>query len=186
MDLRSCKEWEFRRRVCETLWDELDPEPEFKLDRARRVDEVRIGNFVLDMLAPNAKGGLTIVEFKVVMSKDTLAQLLLYPRALRSTLRPTNVPVPDIRMLLVTPYLDWGVVEVIKELNPKPSVFFRLCVKNEDRLALVEPRSSDEWRGQCYDQVSESASRIALTWNGSELRAKGSLIWPLASSISKS
>jgi hypothetical protein len=80
-------ERELRRRVCDELWDELDPDPRFKLDQGRKVDEVRIGNFVFDALAPNASGGLTIIEFKVVMSKDTLAQLLLYPRALHRALK---------------------------------------------------------------------------------------------------
>jgi hypothetical protein len=177
MDPRSCSERELRQRVCDELWGELDPNPEYMLDRERAVDEVRIGNFILDMLAPNARGGLTIVEFKVVMSKDTLAQLLLYQRALRRTLERANAPVPSIRMLLVTPYLDKGVIEVFEELKPKDPVLFRLCVQNGDRLALVDPQAGDEWSNQCYDQVDEFASKTALTWNGSELRAKGRLLW---------
>jgi hypothetical protein len=177
MDPRSCSERELRRQVCAELWGELDPNPEYVLDRERAVDEVRIGNFILDMLAPNARGGLTIVEFKVVMSKDTLAQLLLYPRALRRALERANAPEPSLRMLLVTSYLDKGVIKVLETLAPKDPVFFRLCVKTGDRLALVDPQASSEWPNQCYDQVDEFASKTALTWNGSELRAKGRLLW---------
>jgi hypothetical protein len=181
MEPRSWGERELRRRVmCAELWNEFDPDPKYALDWARKVDEVRIGNFILDMLAPNADGGLTIVEFKVVMSKDTLAQLLLYPRALRCALKQAKAPVPDIRMLLVTTHLDKGVVDVLDALNPAPPVFFRLCVKKGDQLALVDPRTlGDEPHNQYYDQVEAYSWKTVFTWTGSELHAKGQLLWTL-------
>jgi hypothetical protein len=80
MNLRTVKEREFRTHIEEHHWDAIDPEVPLLRPGAA---EVRIGALTLDLLARNSAGGITLVEFKVSATKDTLAQLLLYPRAFR-------------------------------------------------------------------------------------------------------
>jgi hypothetical protein len=162
MDLWATNERNFRKHIEEHHWGAIDPEVPLVMPSAA---EVRIGSLILDLVAHNKAGGITLVEFKVKATKDTLAQLLLYPRAFRRALEASGCPkVPDLRVVLVSPFVDRGVVDLLQTLRPPYPVLIRLCVPDGDqRVKLVSPNALDIPRGHCWEQ-SEGVSQVG--WDG--------------------
>jgi hypothetical protein len=164
MNLWTAKEREFRKYIEEHHWDAIDPEvPPLRLGAA----EVRIGALILDLVAHNSAGGLTLVEFKVKASKDTLSQLLLYPRALRKALMAAGCPkVPDLRVILVSPFMDRGVVELVEALQPRDPIKLRLCVQEgEHQAKLVSPSGPNIPPAHCWDQSEVSRGVSQVGWD---------------------
>jgi len=162
MDLWAANERAFRKHIEEHHWDAIDPEVPLVGPGAA---EVRIGSLILDLVAHNKAGGITLVEFKVKATKDTLAQLLLYPRAFRRALEAAGCPkMPDLRVVLVSPFIDRGVVELIETLRPPYPVQIRLCVPDGDhRVKLVSPNTPDIPLAHCWEQ-SQGANQVG--WDG--------------------
>ncbi len=173
MDLWTATERDFRRHIEEHHWDAI--EPEVPLIRPGAA-EVRIGSLILDLVAHNKSGGITLVEFKVKATKDTLAQLLLYPRAFRRALETAGCPkLPDLQVVLVSPFIDRGVVELVETIKPPHPVLIRLCVPDGDnRVKLVSPNTPGIPREHCWEQ-SDGVCQVGwdgdLLIRGSRLRA---------------
>ena len=173
MDLWATNERDFRKHIEVHHWDSIDPEVPLVEPGAA---EVRIGSLILDLVAHNKAGGITLVEFKVKATKDTLAQLLLYPRAFRRALTAAGCPkVPDLRVVLVSPFIDRGVVEWVETLQLPYPVRIRLCVPDGDnRVKLVSPNASDIPKGHCWEQ-SDGACQVG--WDG-DLLIRGRRLLP--------
>ncbi len=165
MDLWKTNERDFRKHIEEHHWDAIDPEVPLLRPGAA---EVRIGALILDLVAQNSAGGITLIEFKVKATKDTLAQLLLYPRAFRRALEAAGCQrLPDLRVVLVSPFIDRGVVELMETLPPPYPVRIRLCVPDgEHRVKLISPKDPDIPKAHCWEQ-SEGTSQVG--WDGSLL-----------------
>ncbi|MFL5354161.1 hypothetical protein [Archangium sp.] len=164
MDLWTANEREFRVYVEEHHWDDIDPEvPLLKPSAA----EVRIGALILDLVARNKAGGLTLVEFKVKASKDTLAQLLLYPRAFEKALRAAGCPeVPKLRVVLVSPFIDRGVVELAGKIQPPHPIHIRLCVPDGDqRIKLMSPNEPGVPEQHCWEQSEVAGRSSQVGWD---------------------
>jgi hypothetical protein len=162
MELWSANERDFRKHIEEHHWDDIDPVVPLMRPGAA---EVRIGSLILDLVAHNKAGGITLVEFKVKATKDTLAQLLLYPRAFQRALKAVGCPkLPDLRVVLVSPFIDRGVVELIETLTLPYPVQIRLCVPDGDsRVKLVSPNAPDIPSGHCWEQ---SEGLCQVSWDG--------------------
>ena len=105
--------------------------------------EVRIGGFRLDAVASAPDGSLVIIELKTTRWMGTLAQLLLYLRALRRCLEFQGLRPPQIRSLLITTYLDCGLLDLITDHELTDVVDVRLCVGTlPNDLRLVKPSHS--------------------------------------------
>ncbi|MCY1072994.1 hypothetical protein [Archangium lansingense] len=164
MDLWTTNEREFRAYVEEHHWDDLDPEvPLLKPSAA----EVRIGALILDLVARNTAGGITLVEFKVKASKDALAQLLLYPRAFQKALMAAGCPkVPELRVVLVSPFIDRGVVELVKLIQPPHPIHIRLCVPDGDqRIKLMSPDEPGAPAQHCWEQSEVTGRPSQVGWD---------------------
>jgi len=165
MDLWKTKEREFRSYIETHHWHDIDPDvPLIKPGAA----EVRIGALILDLVAPNTAGGITLVEFKVSASKDTLSQLLLYPRAFHKALKAADCPtIPDLRVVLVSPFIDQGIVDLVKTLQSPYPIKLRLCVPDGDqRVKLVSPDDPGIPEGHCWDQCEVSRGANQVGWDG--------------------
>jgi len=102
--------------------------------------EVQIGHYRLDAVATDNDGSLVVVELKVVRTKDTLAQLLLYPHAVRKRIMGRSNTPPCVRALLITTHLDQNVVEIVDDLGLNPNITIRVCVGDTTHgLKLVAP-----------------------------------------------
>jgi hypothetical protein len=147
-------EQDFRKYVCEHLWDSIDPAAPLIRGGA---PEVRIGAFKLDLLSANRDGGLSVVEFKVCASNEAVHQLFLYPRAVKKALERDGGPIPSLRAVLVTPFLDRGVVEAVRSLGGLPCpMVFRLCVPDGMGGAVLRDPEREPVPGDRYwDQVDE-------------------------------
>ena len=155
----------------DSVWAQIDPVA--PPNRLRYAEEVRIGSFRLDLVASNAAGGITIIELKVCASKDTLAQLLLYPRAFETHLQRRGLPHrPELRMVLVTTYLDKGVVDLIGSIRPPCPTLLRVCVAEEAGYFLRSPREVGEERQQVWDQAGDPTGGD-ITIEGDRVFAKG-------------
>lgn len=106
--------------------------------------EVRIGAFRLDAVAFDPDGCLVIVELKTTRWIGTLAQLLLYPRALKKSLAAKGIQPPPIRCLLVTTFLDRGVLDLIADYELSDTVDVLVCSGSlPDDLKLTPPLHED-------------------------------------------
>lgn len=166
MELWTTNEHEFRAYIEKHHWDDIDPEvPLMKPSAA----EVRIGALTLDLVARNKAGGITLVEFKVNAAKETLAQLLLYPRAFRKALMATGCPkLPDLRVVLVSPFIDRGVVELIESIQPQLQhpIRIRLCVPDRDqRIKLMSPNDPIVPQPHCWDQSEVTGRPSQVGWD---------------------
>lgn len=61
MDLFKATERTFREHIEKHHWEDIDPEVPLVRPHAA---EVRIGALILDLVAQNKAGGITLVEFK--------------------------------------------------------------------------------------------------------------------------
>jgi hypothetical protein len=164
LDLWTANEREFRTYVEAHHWDDIDPEvPLLKPSAA----EVRIGALTLDLVARNKAGGITLVEFKVKASKDTLAQLLLYPRAFHKALQAAGCPkVPELRVVLVSPFIDRGVVDLVKSIQPPHPIHIRLCVPDGDqRIKLMSPDEPGVPEQHCWEQSEVTGRPSQVGWD---------------------
>lgn len=177
MDLSAATERTFRKHIEEHHWHSIDPDVPLVAPGAA---EVRIGSLILDLVAHNNAGGITLIEFKVKATKDTLAQLLLYPRAFRRALEAAGCPrVPDLRVVLVSPFIDRGVVELVETLRLPYPIRIRLCVPDRNgHVKLVSPHAPDIPPGHCWEQ-SEGASQVG--WDEG-LLIRGRRLLPLSPS----
>ena len=117
--------------------------------------EVRIGSFRLDAVAfDDRDNSLVVVELKTNRWYGTLAQLLLYPRALNQAIADEGILPPPIRSLLITTYLDKGLIDLIANHGLSDSVELLVCVGSEERgLKLVNPLDA-EAEAVLFDQAS--------------------------------
>ncbi|MBI5526329.1 MAG: hypothetical protein HY897_08335 [Deltaproteobacteria bacterium] len=163
----------------DALFRSLDPQCPLVWEGKR---QVKLGNFKIDYLARNRDGGLTIVEFKICAKNDTLAQLLLYPRAITVGLKKQGCPdrlLPKTKIVLVSTFLDKGVVELARRIRPPVPIGFRLCVEKNGGPMLVDPsEDGHEYPGQFWDQATENPEkqRVAksqIEWRNGALSVKG-------------
>lgn len=164
MDLWKTNEREFRAHIEAHHWDAIDPEvPLVKPGAA----EVRIGALTLDLVAHNSRGGVTLVEFKVSATKDTLSQLLLYPRAFQKTLVAAGCPkMPELRVVLVSPFIDRGVVELVETIRSPHPITIRLCIPDgNEQVRLISPRDSDAPEKHCWDQSQARRGVSRVGWD---------------------
>jgi hypothetical protein len=164
MDLWKTNEREFRKYIENHHWDAIDPEVPLVRPSA---SEVRIGSLILDLVARNNAGGITLVEFKVKATKDTLAQLLLYPRAFRRALENAQCQqVPDLRVVLVSPFIDRGVVELVETLKLPYPIRIRLCIPDgETGVRLVPPTEPGVPKDHCWDQSEVTRGICQVGWD---------------------
>lgn len=170
VDFRRVGEQELRGLVELPCWNDLDDVPLI----SPGATEVRIGKFTFDLLARNKAGGVTIVEFKVTAWIGTLAQLLLYPLALRHQLeRDQCKSIPKIRCVLVTSYLDRGVVSAVHELAPQCPVGFRVVIDEGQGPRLVDPTKDAHLipEAQYWHQAEERGSDVR--WDGQRIVMRG-------------
>ena len=162
----------------EKIYNEIDPDPKYRLLKPF-FKEVPIGAYRLDLVAPNANGGLTIVEFKAYMSKDALAQLLIYPIGLRHYLEKHGATKQEletlqIRSILVSPFIDKMVAKAIKDWNMSDQIKLRLVVKEEEQVKLVDPEKwKDPHKGfpQFHDQPLED-DKENICWDNGAIKVR--------------
>jgi hypothetical protein len=168
----------FREYIEKHHWAAIDPEVPLVRPSAA---EVRIGALILDLVARNDKGGITLVEFKVKATKDTLAQLLLYPRAFRKALEKAGCPqIPALRIVLVSPFIDRGVVELAETIQSPYPIQIRLCVRDgSEGVRLTSPNEPGISEDHCWDQSAVTRGTCQVGWD----KERGLLIrgQPLAS-----
>jgi hypothetical protein len=115
--------------------------------------EVRIGKFVLDLVARETDGSIVVIELKTDMHHRALGQLLLYPHAVR-----TKTPWGNgrrVTSMLITTYLDRNVVEIVDELNtmrPDAPIELKVCVGSEESPRLVDA-GDEAAEAQVWDQA---------------------------------
>jgi hypothetical protein len=134
-------------------------------------EQVRIGSFRLDAVAyDETDGSLVVVEVKTNRWCGTLAQLLLYPRALKRAL-PEGAEVQRIRALLVTTYLEEGLIDVLNDYGLSESIEIAVCTGSvKDGLRLVDPKDP-EAKAALWDQADGTKNVAAIShWIGSQLR----------------
>jgi RecB family endonuclease NucS len=158
MNWSKVSERQLREKIEATDLLTRDPEIGLKGYFAR---EVKIGSFTLDLLGKRERGDLVIVEFKANAHKNTLGQLLLYPRALRSAL---GRKAPRIRTVLVSPFIDRGVVDLARKLRSVEKIVLRLAVSVRGRVELIDPAKVDATSGQCWEQSDPSPKKHQVTW----------------------
>jgi hypothetical protein len=114
--------------------------------------EVRIGRFVLDLVATEQDGGLIVIELKIDMHHRALGQLLLYPHAVRE--KTTWGAGRRVNAMLITTHLDLNVVEVVGKLNERQDtqIELKVCVGDEDDPKLVDPSDAAACE-QVWDQA---------------------------------
>jgi hypothetical protein len=155
MDARSLKESQLASHLGEFA-DQLG------LSIIRR--EVPLGRYRLDALAEDADGEVVVVELKTAATKDTIGQLLLYPRALRTVLLKQGYT-RRVRSLLIATHLDSNVVGVVDELRSIADVSLKVCVGTEaDGLRLVDP--ADAPPEQVWDQSAEGKQCVLRVIDG--------------------
>lgn len=111
--------------------------------------EMRLGAFRFDAIAYDHSGALVIIELKVKATKDTLAQLLLYPHALRNFLK-RNQSDQRVRTILVTTHVDSNVVDLVKRLESVEDICIKICTDStEGKRTLVDPEFATD---QVWDQ----------------------------------
>jgi hypothetical protein len=117
--------------------------------------ELKLGAYRFDAVAHNGEGDLVVVELKVVASKDTLGQLLLYPHALRKLLTERGLHGTQVKALLIATHMDLNVVEIAAEIASSSLIGFRVCVdNNQGGLRLVSPYDAPQ---QAWDQSKQGA-----------------------------
>ena len=115
--------------------------------------QVSIGKFRLDALACDANGSIVIVELKVVTTKDTLGQLLIYPHVLEKLLAQGGASGTKVRSVLITTNLDINVVEIAERLGPLADISLKVCIGSlETGLKLVDPHAGGN---HVWDQSKE-------------------------------
>ena len=111
--------------------------------------EMRLGAFRFDAIAYDRSGTLVIIELKVNATKDTLAQLLLYPHALRKFLKRSEC-IQRVRTILITTHVDLNVVEIVERLSTIEDIDIKICRADQNGVpCLVSPRLADD---QIWDQ----------------------------------
>ena len=99
--------------------------------------ELRIGAFRFDAVAYDLNGDIVVVELKPISTKDTLAQLLLYPHALQMQLKDLPNP-PNVSSLLITTHIDANVFEIAESLSVTGEISIKVCVGSKlDGITLV-------------------------------------------------
>jgi RecB family endonuclease NucS len=111
--------------------------------------ELRLGAFRFDAIAYDQAGTIVVVELKVMATKDTLAQLLLYPHAIRKFLKRSGIENQKVRSVLITTHIDLNVVEITERLSDIEDVSIKICIGTDDNLQLVDPEHSPD---QMWDQ----------------------------------
>lgn len=103
--------------------------------------EIRIGSLRLDAVAIDEfDDSLVVVELKTTRWCGTLAQLLLYPRALRKAIIDKGLSPPVIRSLLITTYLDKGLIDLVADHELSDTVRLAVCVGSvAEGLRIVDP-----------------------------------------------
>jgi RecB family endonuclease NucS len=124
--------------------------------------EVKIGAFKLDGVAiDTSTKELVVIELKVNASKNTLAQLLIYPYVLHKALCKLKFEPPPIRSLLVTTHVDLNVVELAQNLANQRIIKILVCTDSgEGMFSLVSPDKAP--KNQAWDQSEEGSSRLKL------------------------
>lgn len=85
-----------------------------RLDLTLEHGQHTIGRFALDCVARDQHGNLALLEFKVNKWVGSIGQLLLYRRALIKQKSDCTLN----RCILVTTYLDFGVVDIMEKISP--------------------------------------------------------------------
>src|SRR5262249_38521939 len=127
----------------------------------------------LDLVAGNTARGVTIVEFKVNAGLEALSQLLIYPHAFRKALdRASCTSPPPLRMVLVTPFLDFNVVEILQKIQPPTPIILRLCMEREGEVCLTSPPSQPLER-HCWDQSERPGHESQVNWKDGGVCVRG-------------
>jgi len=125
--------------------------------------DLKLGTYEFDYVAPNAAGGLTLIDFEVSATRDVLGRLLLHPHAVAKVV---GRAVP-LRSVLIVTHLDWNVVEAVKALRTAHPSIIRLAKEQGDDYELVDPEGPDPvGRGaQVSDRAQgprQAAERVAF------------------------
>ena len=114
-------------------------------------EQFRLGAYITDAIARDENGSLVVIELKVKATKDTLAQLLLYPHAIRKHLKKNDAVNIKIRSLLISTHVDSNVVELAKRVAGIEEIAIKICVGDETTgLKLVDPDEAGD--RQVWDQ----------------------------------
>jgi hypothetical protein len=124
--------------------------------------EVKIGAFKLDGVAIDiSTKELVVIELKVNASKNTLAQLLIYPHVLHKALCKLKFEPPQIRSLLVTTHVDLNVVELAQNLaNERIIEILIFTGSDKEMFSLISPNNAPD--NQAWDQSDEGSTRLQL------------------------
>lgn len=113
--------------------------------------ELRFGAYIVDAIARDERGSLVVIELKVKATKDTLAQLLLYPHAIRKLVKNKEKMAVKVRSLLISTHVDSNVVDVARRVSGIEEIAIKICVGDlNSGLSLVDPDEADE--NQVWDQ----------------------------------
>ena len=112
---------------------------------------LRFGAYITDAIARDESGSIVVIEFKVKATKDTLAQLLLYPHAIRKLLKNKGKADVTVRALLISTHVDSNVVELARLVSVVENISIKICVGDlSSGLRLIDPDEADE--SQVWDQ----------------------------------
>lgn len=134
--LTEISEKDLQRAVLDNAYPSINPRAQ-PHSYAEGREHFRLGTFRFDFIVGNKRGGFTIVEFKRYAHHGTFGQLLLYPRAVQLALG-RRVP---LSIVLITPYLDKGVVDLMQKLDLGEDWTFNalLATGTESHPKLLNP-----------------------------------------------
>lgn len=88
---------------------------------------------------------------------------------------------PELRVVLVSPFIDLGVVRLVETIQSPYPITIRLCIPDGDKgVKLVSPTEPGIPKDHCWDQSEVSRGQCQVGWD----QDKGLLIrgQPLVSS----